>query len=622
MIQFKKVILHNFGSYGHVELDLQNRGFCLVSGQNNYIKDNALSNGSGKSFLWSAICFALTGETIGGIKSNLKNINIEEPDCWVQLEFLYQKDLYSLCRIVSPKSDLRIFRNDVDVSGKGIRESEKKLQDMLPELNKDLVASCIILGQGLPNKFSSFSPSGRKDLLEKLTKSDFMIEDIKVRISARQQELSSKVREFEDSLLANRTQLNSHVANLNRLRASIENQQRPDFDRLIAFQESKLTQAERQKAVFDELIVSTEPKLEALNQQLLDLTNEKAKISNEELAAYTQSHTTLESNKSLQEFNIKNVKKEITKLKAIVDYCPTCGQHIPGAHKPDTSVLENQLEQYQEYLEAAKLDIQKCEKQHLEYRMQIEGAFKADFEVLNKTIAEEKCTLQKARADLASCMATLEAERASYNKLVYDKQNWDSYVKRQQDEINSIETEIARLTNLISITSLAKDEYDQHILVVKKMDQLTKRDFRGYLLTNIISYIDQKAKKYCETVFGTRELVLEINGNALDITYCGKAFDGLSGGEKQRVDLILQLAIRDLLNSYLGLSANILVLDEITDFLDKKSCSAVMQLLEKELNTVESVFIISHHAEELELPVDSHIHVLKNANGISELLMS
>ncbi len=41
MIQFKKLTIHNFGSYGHVELDLQNRGFCLVSGQNNYIKDNA-----------------------------------------------------------------------------------------------------------------------------------------------------------------------------------------------------------------------------------------------------------------------------------------------------------------------------------------------------------------------------------------------------------------------------------------------------------------------------------------------------------------------------------------------------------------------------------------------------
>jgi len=51
MLNFNSVTLHNFGSYGHAEVDLHDRGFCLVSGKNNYKKDNALSNGSGKSFL-------------------------------------------------------------------------------------------------------------------------------------------------------------------------------------------------------------------------------------------------------------------------------------------------------------------------------------------------------------------------------------------------------------------------------------------------------------------------------------------------------------------------------------------------------------------------------------------
>ena len=44
-----------------------------------------------------------------------------------------------------------------------------------------------------------------------------------------------------------------------------------------------------------------------------------------------------------------------------------------------------------------------------------------------------------------------------------------------------------------------------------------------------------------------------------------------------------------------------------------------MKLLEKELNTVESVFLISHHAEELELPIDSEVKIIKNALGISEI---
>ena len=89
--------------------------------------------------MWSAICYALTGETINGIKTNLKNINVEETECYVQLDFLYNKDLFSIHRIVTPKSDLKIFKNDVDLSGKGIRESEKKLQELLPELSKDLM---------------------------------------------------------------------------------------------------------------------------------------------------------------------------------------------------------------------------------------------------------------------------------------------------------------------------------------------------------------------------------------------------------------------------------------------------------------------------------------------------
>ena len=619
MIQFKKVILHNFGSYGHAEIDLQNRGFCLISGQNNYSKDNALSNGSGKSMAFSAICYALTGETISGVKTNLKNINIDEPDSFVQLEFLYQKDLYNICRIITPKSDLKIIRNDVDVSGKGIRESEKKLQEFLPELSKDFIASTLLLGQGMPHKFSSFSPSGRKDLLEKLTKSDFMIEDIKARLANRQQELTHKIREYEDSLLANRTQLNNYMNQLNKLQSSIDSQERPNFTTLIENQKAKLVALETEFATIQANIADNERQVETLNKQLISTTAEKTTVSNDELAAYNTAYTDLNSKKVKVEVEINTINKEITKLKAITDMCPTCGQHLPHVHKPDTSDLEMAVQDSMHTLADIKADIQRCNKQHQDYQEQIDSAFKDELTTINAELGLAKSTLQSNKAQLQTCMLHLDNEKALYNKLLYDEQHWNSFIQKQHDELARLETETARITNLISITSLAKDDFDQHLAVVKKMDQLTKRDFRGYLLTNIITYIDQKAKKYCETVFGTRELSLEINGNALDITYCNKSFDGLSGGEKQRVDLILQLAIRDLLNSYLNLNANILVLDEITDFLDKKSCQAVMQLLEKELNTVESVFIISHMSSTLEIPIDSEIHVIKNENGISEI---
>lgn len=619
MIQFKKVIIHNFGSYGHAELELQNRGFCLVSGKNLYAKDNALSNGSGKSFLWSAICYAMTGETISGIKANLKNINTEDTDCFVQLDFVYNKDLYSLVRTASPKNDLKIYKNDIDLSGKGIRESEKKLLELLPDLTKDLIASTIIIGQGMPNKFSSFSPSGRKELLEKLTKSDFMVEDLKTRISARQTELGLKIRELEDSLLMNRTQLNSNVARIKTLKDTLLNQTRPDFDTLIADKLACINEADCTINQVNESISCLEHKLDEYNTRLLMLSDEKSKVSAEELAAYTESYTKLSSEKARSESTISSLKAEIKRLKSIVDTCPTCGQRMPNIHKPDTSAQEQQLNSALIELNDINVKISKCDQQHREYVSQINSAFNCEMAELSNYVSAAKREILDQKAKLGHSQTAKNSLEATLSKLQFDKQNWDKHFENQQNELVLLETEVAKLNNVITLINTSKDDFDRRMSIVKKMDSLIRRDFRGYLLTNIISYIDRRAKDYCSTVFGTKELSLQLNGNSLDITYCGKHFDGLSGGEKQRVDLILQLSIRDLLTSYLGLSANILVLDEVTDFLDKKSCQAVMQLLEKELKTVESVFIISHHSDELEIPVDSEIKVIKNEQGISEL---
>ena len=619
MIQFKKVVLHNFGSYGHVELELQNKGFCLVSGQNNCIKDNALSNGAGKSFLWSAICFALTGETINGIKTNLKNINIDEPDCFVQLNFNYNKDLFKIIRTITPKSELKIFKNNLDCSGKGIKESAKKLQELLPELNKDLIASTIIIGQGMPNKFSSFSPSGRKDLLEKLTKSDFMIEDLKSRIQARLQEIASKTREFEDSLIVNKTQLTSYLDSLERLKATVETQSHKNFDQLITQARDKIAHLQQEVAQQELVITQLENQREKLNKKLLDLSEEKSRVSANELEAYTTSYTELSSEKARISANVINLNNEITRLKAIVDICPTCGQTLPHVHKPDTSEQESLLVKANKELTNIEAKILKCNSQHQEYLKQINIAFNDEITNLNNTLVELKQKIAINKNNCNNSIVILEKEKDTYNKLVYDKQNWESFLKNQQIEITKLETEVAKLTNLIATISLNKEDYDQRSSIVKKMDLLARRDFRGYLLTNIIAYIDNRAKDYCNIVFGTKDLSLMINGNALDIIYCNKPFDSLSGGEKQRVDLIIQLAIRDLLINYLGLNSNILVLDEVTDFLDKKSCQAVMNLLENELQTVESVFIVSHHAEELEIPIDSEIKIIKNEFGISSV---
>ena len=619
-IDFEKIVIHNFGSYGHTELELKDKGFCLVSGRNNFKKDNALSNGSGKSFIWSAICYTITGETVQGLKTNLKNINIEDDNkCYTTLTFKVNSDEYEITRVAEPKSDLRIIKNGADLSGKTFRDSEKKLGDLLPDLTKDLITSTIIIGQGMPNKFSSFSPSGRKELLEKLTKSDFMIEDIKNRVTTRQQELDKKINDCDISLAANRAKLEAANNELQKVENELKNTIKPDFETEIKNSDQLLKEIDADILKFTEARKAVDTQIEVTNNGLLAVANEKA----EKLRMLSESyHTAIDpvnQEKLTAETTIRNLTAEVARLKAVKDTCPTCGQKLPGAVKPDTTAQEAKIKTLTESLTPLKNRITEINTKSAEYKQQIEAEVAEKETELNATLTGLKKERNRIIDEINDSTQSFNTEKEKNNKLIYDKANWDIRQKALEKSRSEFNEVITDMSNLVSLTEKAKVDLQAHLAVVKKMDSLVKRDFRGYLLTNIINYIDKKAKDYSETVFGTRDLNVYLDGNALDISYCSKMFDNLSGGEKQRVDLILQFAIRDMLNIYLNSSANILVLDEITDFLDKTSCNAVMKLIEKELTTIESVFIVSHHASELELPIDSEIKIIKNAEGISEV---
>ena len=187
-IIFEKVILENFLSFKHADISLSNNGYVVVSGLNRYSLDGAKSNGAGKSTLWDAITWCLTGETIRGVKDVVNNL-FKEEGCYVELFFEIDNKKYHLIRSKDHKefkTNLKIYVNSEDKSGKGIRDSEKLLSEYLPDLTASFIGSVIILGQGLPERFTNNTPAGRKDILEKLSKSDFMINDIKQAVTTRQ----------------------------------------------------------------------------------------------------------------------------------------------------------------------------------------------------------------------------------------------------------------------------------------------------------------------------------------------------------------------------------------------------------------------------------------------------
>lgn len=620
-LEFKSILVENFMSIGQVEISLSNLGYTLVSGVNNNPTDLARSNGSGKSSIFEAIVWGLTGETMRG---NKDIVNFYANDgALVTIEFNLDGHDYRITRTKEHshyKNNLLIEIDGIDKSGKGIRDSEKLLKEYLPDLTASLIGSVIILGQGLPSRFTNNSPSGRKEVLEKLCKSDFMIEDLKQRISSRKSQLQSTLREFEDKVLSDKTKLNVSESTLNKEESLLESLLNgPDYDVLI----TEITQ----------FIECESTKLNTYIAQIDNINKQIEIIRNNQLNVSTEKETELLSVdasfnpqiKSLTDIShdlqgqLRVAKKELSTLLNIKDTCPTCGQRLPDVHKPDITPTQQLITNLESQLNDTSQQLKQIEDNMDQARTEVISKYK-----------EKESILADNLLSLQSQLFDINHKKEATNKILSEKQRQlTEYTVNKDNLLQNIEGCKQRITELKSdITSLNDDilynsniitDIETRIQVVNKFNTIVTRDFRGYLLQSVIEFINLKAKEYSLDIFETNLIDFTLSGNNISITYNGKQYEALSGGERQKVDLIIQFSIRDMLCNYVNFSTNILALDEIFDNLDDIGSQKIIDLISKKLCDISSVFIISHHGNELNIPCDNEILIVKDSNGVSSL---
>lgn len=619
-LKFDKVHLHNFLSFGDVEVDLKDQSYTLVSGINNCKLDNAKSNGSGKSSLWESVVWALTGETIRGTKDVINKFGLD--GTFVEITFTIDKDDYKIIRYKEYSNigtNLKVYINGVDKSGKGIRDTEKLLEQYLPDLNSSLIGSVIILGQGLPQRFTNNTPSGRKEVLEKLSKSDFMIEDIKNKLSDRKVYLSQQLREYEDKVLSDNSKLPIFEKQLEDLEQQLELLSKEDYDQPISKLNEDIDKISNDLSDLEKDITERSVKVESYKLTYDSLKNTLEKKKSELIFSFNKEMNPIVTEHSELKAKVDSLKKEINRLESIKDVCPTCGQKLPDVHKVDTTNLRNELKEVEdkltqnEELKKVKEDEQNKIYDTLvnDYIKQIEEAEQnklKELGIYNDLVYNKTCLTN----DLNSNKTELE-------KLKVKKETYINRIETTKNSIKSTESDIKTVKDNLLYNNIEKDNIKSRLDVVNKMLTIATRDFRGFLLSEVINFIDQKAKEYCKEIFNTEEIEFKLDGNNIFIGYCGKQYENLSGGEKQKIDLIVQFSIRDMLSQYLNFSSNILVLDEIFDGLDLVGCQNVLNLISNKLIDIDSIFIITHHTTDLMIPYDKELLIVKDDNGISRI---
>lgn len=614
-IQFKKLILNNFMSFEHAELNLDRTGYFIVRGINNNTEDSALSNGSGKSTLFEALCWVLTGETVRGTKevSNLKTGKSAE----VELELSVDRNEYRIIRKKKPSS-LFLFVNGEDKSGKGIRDTTEILNQYLPDMDSSLIGSVILLGQGLPQRFTNNSPSGRKELLEKLSKSNFMVEDLKDKVSSRKKVLSDSLREVEDKTLILNTTKKNKEEELEKVSNELNNL--PDEETL---KEELNTLYDNKK----ELEIKVEEfclKLNELNTLKNTLEEEKeviqqklSKCSSNIRDKYEPKIEVYKNN--LDELNnqLFYLSKQIKEIESISDICPTCGQKLKDIEKPNVEPFKI------EYNDLVK-DKNIIEEDIKELKIN----FKEELERETKNLDDELFEIKNKLKEVTTQITENDIERdkvvSGYlNKIKLDIAVKEYTIQNREKTYNENKKALASLTELLDKIDLdilyninSKEQLEKRLSIINRINTALNKDFRGYLLVNVIQYIDKIAKHYCEQVFGNNNFEFRLDGNNISILYDNKEYENLSGGEKQKVDIIIQFAIRNMLSKYLNFSSNILVLDEITDFLDIQGVNTITTLITNNLKDVPAIYFITHH-ENLMFPCDGEIVIVKDNNTSS-----
>lgn len=624
-IKFKKIHIHHFLSIGDAELELTNKGFCLINGINNNPLDASRSNGSGKSSIVNAIIWTITGETSQGLKSNIPNIYFND-GCWVELTFDVDGKEYILLRSKDDKKlgtnlKITVDGNSDACNGKGIRESTALLQQHLPDLTSELLGSVIILGQGLPQKFTANTPSGRKEVLEHLSKSDFMIQDIKERINRRIDELNSNKRTIEDAKLQTETLLLFNEEDLLKLSNALEKMNnKPDFDSTINLLSKEIEELEGQLKILSDAVLVLEQSQQEKNKVLTETRAKQHEITTEITKEHYEENQQL--NTILQTLNNtkSNLVNKIRELKAIKDVCPTCGQKIPDVHTQDTTSLETELEGLEKQIGIAINNINVDKENYNTAIKEIQDKFTTQLSDLQTSLAELTTQLSLNKTSASKLSEDKTTKVIKRNQEISLKDGFDKELSRLEKEKEDKLSLKVKETKHLEEQKKKLEDVGSQLDIINKMNTLVKRDFRGFLLLNSIEFLNERAKTYASKIFETDDLKILLDGNNIDIVFQGKDYDNLSGGEKQRIDLIVQFSLRDMLKQHLNFSANILVLDEIFDNLDSVSCDKVINFITNEINDVESVFIISHHADELGIGYDTSINIVKDINGVSSVI--
>ncbi len=617
--KINKLEIENFRSIqDKVTLNIKS-GLFSIEGIN-YTETNS-TNGSGKSTLISALFWALTGSSLTNevLADEVVNLKVNK-NCRVSVYIETEKDEIKITRVrkdTEKGNNLFLEINGQDLSCHKVADTQDRINKLI-KIPFDLLRNTIIMTSGMDSAFSSLTPQQRIQTLESIR--DYSIWE-KIRDEANK---DSKV--YITQLSNNNLEISSLNGKIDTYKNLTEKAKEEkislesgstisELDNEIEIaKKSKLTHYEKIKQKEIEISEFKKnniiPDSSDIVQKMNNITNTVSDLK----AQVTKEKQELEVKIKDLEYSKKDIQREVTLLERWFkeDTCPTCGKKLDRTENEITE-KSNTLEQYNNQLLIIS-------NQMTEYINKKENN---ELEVtIDKQIADKRVEYSQLQAELNNIKSIKEKSDQQYDKLqdalrelqtIYNA--FDIELGKLNSKKNSYQEKIDRCISDISTYELEIEEKQSKVKELEKenIDLSVKKslsdfyykllgakgELRPYLLNKDIAYLNNRMQFYIGRFFKNTEVSLLLNGASIDIKIQAdnviKSISSLSGGEKKRVDISIQLALYDLIQTVSQSKFNLLCLDEIESLLDPIGCEQLIEIIEDKAENIETVWWITNH---------------------------
>ena len=545
-----------------------------------------------------------------------------------------------------------------DVSCHKIADTQERLNQLI-KIPFNLLHSTIMMTHDIKSAFSDLSPQQRVQTLESIRDYsiwDKVREEANKDIKECDKEINEKTQQINEMTGSYKTYeglikttdeeikltMETGISLNGKEQLKVYEDEIKNYTEQLKNKKSELEDS--QKIQLEDLSKYTE-KLNELNKKHLELKSEldtKFKTDRDKLKADYQAKTnatkeeivSLKSKNQNISFEQRDLTRQSNEIQKWFDSpnCPTCGRPLErteeeiSANKTKLQDLKNNLDSLEKQIKENEEVIVKKEllltemnlkeneeetKLELDYKVALdlltnthENNSKQTNEEYKKKQEEQRESKQKVY-NLAQDVNKLESKLGEINglkiKLEEQLENLRSKIQKLKENKTKYEEEIKKiiedgktLRNYITDLTDKRQLSDYYYKLLG-----SKGELRPYLLNRDIENLNVYMQRYIHSFFKNTEVSLRLNGASIeiDINSLGiqKSVSNLSGGEKKRLDLAIQFALYDLLQSTSQITFNILCLDEIEAQLDSLGCQQLISIIEDLSEKVETAYWITNN---------------------------